>query len=81
MNIYLKHQQHGTKVAICDLEAEADKLNGWTPFDPYEKEPDVVPAKEERTELEVLREAWEKRHGKPPHHKKTVEGLRKELEE
>lgn len=32
--IYLKHPEHGTKVAISDLEADADKLNGWEEFDP-----------------------------------------------
>lgn len=80
MNIYLRHPQHGTKVAICDLEAKADKLNGWAEFDPYEEKVEPIPEKEKRPELEVLREEWEKRHGKPPHHKKTVEGLRKELE-
>jgi hypothetical protein len=29
MVIYLKHPVHGTKVAICSLEAEADEKNGW----------------------------------------------------
>jgi hypothetical protein len=29
MVIYLKHPVHGTKVAICSLEAKADEENGW----------------------------------------------------
>ena len=29
MQIYLKHPQHGAKVAISDLEVEADVKNGW----------------------------------------------------
>ena len=32
--IYLKHPEHGVKVACLDLEAEADIENGWERFDP-----------------------------------------------
>jgi len=32
--IYLKHPEHGVKVACLDLEAEADEENGWERFDP-----------------------------------------------
>ena len=32
--IYLKHPQHGTKVATTDEEADADKKRGWEKFDP-----------------------------------------------
>jgi len=32
MVIYLKHPEHGTKVAICDMEAVADEKNGWTRY-------------------------------------------------
>lgn len=40
--IYLRHPIHGTKVACLDLEAEADRENGWYDYDPYEMttEPD-----------------------------------------
>ena len=34
--IYLKHPEHGVKVACLDLEAEADIENGWERFDPDE---------------------------------------------
>ena len=32
MVIYMRHPQHGTKVAIFDLEADADEKNGWTRY-------------------------------------------------
>jgi hypothetical protein len=32
--IYLSHPVHGAKVAIMDLEAEADERNGWTRYNP-----------------------------------------------
>lgn len=31
--IYLQHFIHGTKVAVSDLEAEADEKNGWVRFE------------------------------------------------
>jgi hypothetical protein len=34
MHIYLKHFLHGSKVAISDMEAEADEKNGWTRYNP-----------------------------------------------
>lgn len=41
--IYLRHPQHGAKVAISDMEAENDIQNGWEEFDPTESEPDSAP--------------------------------------
>ena len=32
--IYLKHEVHGTKVAIAESEAEADVQNGWIVYNP-----------------------------------------------
>lgn len=32
MNIYLKHPQHGTKVATMEIEAEYDENNGWVRY-------------------------------------------------
>ena len=29
MNIYLKHPDHGTKIASMEMEAEFDEQNGW----------------------------------------------------
>lgn len=34
--IYLKHPQHGAKVAISDMEAMFDEQNGWERYDPDE---------------------------------------------
>lgn len=34
MNIYLRHPDHGVKIATMELEAEADEENGWQRFDP-----------------------------------------------
>jgi hypothetical protein len=51
MVIYLKHPKHGTKVAICDMEAIADEKNGWVRYTldtPVEAAPVV-------NELEVKR--------------------------
>lgn len=51
MVIYLKHPKHGTKVAICDMEAVADEKNGWVRYTldtPVEAAPVV-------NELEVKR--------------------------
>lgn len=42
MNIYLRHNVHGTKVAIMELEAIADEENGWVRFDPAVAAPVVV---------------------------------------
>ena len=46
MVIYLKHPDHGVKVANLDIEAEYDEALGWVRFDPNE----IV---EEITEEEV----------------------------
>lgn len=32
MTIYLKHPDHGTKVATMELEAENDEKNGWVRY-------------------------------------------------
>lgn len=37
--IYLRHPVHGMKVATMDLEADADRENGWYDYDPYEMTP------------------------------------------
>ena len=41
MNIYLKHPDHGTKIATMELEAEYDEKNGWVRYtlDTPEAEP------------------------------------------
>lgn len=45
--IYLRHEIHGTKIAIAELEAEYDEQNGWqryTPGEPDEPADEPVPA-------------------------------------
>ena len=32
MTIYLRHPEHGTKVATMELEAEYDEKNGWVRY-------------------------------------------------
>jgi hypothetical protein len=32
MTIYLRHPEHGTKVAIMEQEAENDEQNGWVRY-------------------------------------------------
>jgi hypothetical protein len=32
MSIYLKHPDHGTKVATMEMEAEFDEQNGWVRY-------------------------------------------------
>lgn len=34
MVYYLRHPQHGTKVAVLDLEMQFDLENGWELYDP-----------------------------------------------
>lgn len=50
MHIYLRHPEHGTKVAISELEAEADENNGWKRYDP-----DTPPPVDQVNELGVKR--------------------------
>lgn len=47
--IYLKHPDHGTKVATMDLEAEHDEQNGWERY-----ELDTQPAPVEEAVEEVI---------------------------
>lgn len=53
MNIYLKHAQHGTKVAVMELEAIADEENGWVRYTP--DTPSDSEAAAPTNELEVKR--------------------------
>lgn len=91
MVIYLRHPQHGQKVAICHMEAEYDEKNGWVRYNPdtlltpNEAAPIIeaenLPPKLEEVEIDVLRELWTEKFGKAPHHKKSAATLRKELED
>ena len=64
--IYLRHPDHGTKVAVSNMEADGDMQNGWESYDPYEPVEKTVELVEEKAappanELEVKR-----RRGRPP---------------
>ncbi len=41
--IYLRHPDHGAKIAISEMEAKNDMQNGWEEFDPNSAN---APAKE-----------------------------------
>lgn len=56
MNIYLKHERHGTKIATMEMEAEFDESHGWVRYNPEEPASESAPV----NELEV------KRRGRPP---------------
>ena len=81
MVIYLKHPEHGTKVACEEVEAVGDEKNGWSRFNPFAATPqDVQLAEPPEEDLEVIRARWAAKFGKKPHHKKTADSLKKELE-
>ena len=40
--IYLRHPQHGTKVASMEAEVEHDYKHGWEEFDPNEIQEVIV---------------------------------------
>ena len=79
--IYLKHEIHGTKVACSDMEAEYDEKNGWVRYntDTQPTPVEAAPVSDAKS-IEELREMWELKYGTKPHHKKSAETLRKELE-
>ena len=49
--IYLKHPDHGTKVATMDAEAEHDEANGWKR---YELDTQLAPVVEEIKAVEEV---------------------------
>lgn len=56
MNIYLKHELHGTKIATMEMEAEFDESHGWVRYNPNESTEPEVP----------LNELQMRRRGRPP---------------
>lgn len=75
--IYMRNPQGGCKVAIAEEEAVEDEKNGWVRYNPATSLAPVSPA----PDLDDLRDLWKAKYGKMPHHKKTAETLRKELED
>jgi hypothetical protein len=55
--IYLRHEQHGTKVAISEAEADYDEAYGWVRYNPDEPEDDLQPSENALIP---------KRRGRPP---------------
>lgn len=87
--IYLKHPIHGEKVACEEVEAQRDEANGWVRslhVEEIEEEPIIeeeesaVVSPQDPTDEEIRAE-WAARFGKQPHHKKSVDSLKKELEQ
>lgn len=61
MIIYLKHPVHGTKVAVLEMEAEADEQNGWLRYTLDQTEPDFQEGNMPEIELSQI-----KKRGRPP---------------
>lgn len=81
MVIYLKHSIFGTKVASSEDEAKADEKKGWERYELAALlKPSVNALVKTEEPIENLRKVWEEKFGKRPHHKKSAESLRKELE-
>lgn len=55
MHIYMRHPQHGTKVAIAEAEAVYDESKGWTRYDPHEPRKAVAVAEPVKAEPVVKR--------------------------
>lgn len=85
MIIRMRHPIHGTKVAIAEEEAAADEKNGWERFEiaallkPSSDAPPLPTEVFVPDEIEDLRTQWEAKHGKKPHHKKSIQTLKAEL--
>lgn len=72
--IYLRHNVHGTKVAVSELEAKYDESKGWVRYEvgalQMPKHQEVEPLQAEETDapetIESLRERWSRKFGKEP---------------
>lgn len=82
MVIYMKHDIHGTKVACSEDEAKADEKKGWTRYEiasllrPHSDAKPVIA----EPDIEMLRAQYSAKFGAKPHHKKSADTLRRELE-
>jgi hypothetical protein len=60
MQIYLKHPQHGTKIAMMEMEAEFDEQNGWVRYtDDTSSEEELVAAPVNTLEVKRRRKTIE----------------------
>ena len=89
MVIYLKHAVHGRKVAVSEAEAVYDEKNGWERYEVgalMQPAPAVAPvnamisASPASDDIVALREKYTAKFGQKPHHKKSADTLRRELE-
>mgnify|MGYP001577881945 CR=1 FL=1 len=75
MIIELRHEVHGVHHAYTEFEAENCEKNGWVR---------VLEAPVSNSRIEnklTLREQYEKKFGKPPHHRMLDETIQAKLEE
>lgn len=82
MVIHLRHEQHGSKVACSEAEAVFDESKGWKRVQVaalLKAAPTPSVAVEPSGERNALIEQYVARFGKKPHHKKSDETIRKEL--
>lgn len=86
MVIYLKHPIHGHKVACSEVEAVYDESKGWTRYEVASllrthSDTHVTPVQPVATdELTELRDKYTLKFGSKPHHKKSVDTLKRALE-
>lgn len=80
MVIYMRHATTGgTKVAISEAEATEDERHGWARYSPGALLTPAAPEPIYTDDINQLRKQWSAKFGKTPHHKKSVETLKKEL--
>lgn len=80
--IYLDHPKHGSKVACAEDEAKYDETKGWVRRSVaalLKPSPEPVKPVIAQPDLEMLRAQYAVKFGSKPHHKKSVETLRREL--
>lgn len=75
MIIELRHNVHGVHHAYSEVEAENCEKNGWVRI--LENTKQVVKPEGSLS----LREMYEKKFGKPPHHRMLDETIQARLEE
>jgi hypothetical protein len=56
--IFLRHPDHGCKIASFELEAERDEQNGWVRYNPDTPSMSEIAASDDEVEV--------KRRGRPP---------------
>jgi hypothetical protein len=73
--IYLKHPDHGIKVAYLESEIAADKKNGWTEMDMEEQSEVTGLNPGVAAVADSIEARYEKKYGKRPHHKMKRETI------